>query len=74
MTEVKRAMPLNRNPNLADSDGFYTALVDAHATLTDAESQALNARLVLVLANHIGDPTVLKEAIETARKAVGRPA
>jgi hypothetical protein len=71
---MKRAMPLNHNPNLTDPDSFYTALVDAHATLTDAESQALNARLVLVLANHIGDLTVLKEAIETAQEAVGRSA
>jgi hypothetical protein len=66
-------MPLNRNPNLSDPDAFYTSLVDAHATLTDSESQALNARLVLLLANHIGDQTVLQEAIATARKAIGVP-
>jgi hypothetical protein len=67
-------MALNRNPNLADPDAFYTALIDAHAGLTEAESQALNARLVLLLANHIGELAVLREAIETARKAVRRPA
>ena len=66
-------MALNRNPNLADPDAFYTALIDAHAGLTEAESQALNARLVLLLANHIGNPAVLREAIETARKSVVRP-
>jgi hypothetical protein len=66
-------MPLNRNPNLADPDTFYTTLIDAHADLTEAESQALNARLVLLLANHVGDPAVLREAIETARRSVGRP-
>jgi hypothetical protein len=65
-------MALNRNPNLADPDTFYTALIDAHAGLTEAESQALNARLVLLLANHIGNPAVLREAIETARKSVVR--
>jgi hypothetical protein len=67
-------MALNRNPNLADPDAFYTALIDAHAGLTEAESQALNARLVLLLANHIGNPAVLREAIETARKSVARTA
>jgi hypothetical protein len=65
-------MALNRNPNLADPDTFYTALIAAHADLTEAESQALNARLVLLLANHIGNPAVLREAIETARKSVAR--
>jgi hypothetical protein len=65
-------MPLNRDPNLADPDGFYAALVDAHAALTDAESQAFNACLILLLANDIGDPNVLKEAIEAARTAARR--
>jgi hypothetical protein len=68
-------MALRRESNLADPDTFYTALIDAHADLTEAESQALNARLVLLLANHIGELAVLREAIATARKpAVGRPA
>jgi hypothetical protein len=66
-------MPLNRDPNLSDPDAFYTSLVDAHAALTDGESQALNARLVLLLANHIGDQSVLQEAIAIARKAIGAP-
>jgi hypothetical protein len=67
-------MPLNRNPNVGDPDALYTALIDAHADLTDSESQALNACLVLLLANHIGDPAVLREAIETARRSITRPA
>ena len=67
-------MLLKRNPNLVDPDTFYTTLVDAHADLTEAQSQALNARLVLLLANHVGELAVLREAIETARKPVGRPA
>ena len=67
-------MALNRDPNLADPDAFYTALIDAHAGLSEAESQALNARLVLLLANHVGDLAVLREAIDTARKSVARPA
>jgi hypothetical protein len=63
-------MALNRNPNIADPDTFYTALIDAHAGLTEAESQALNARLILLLANHVGELGVLREAIETARQSV----
>ena len=51
-----------------------TALIEAHGDLTEAESAALNARLILLLANHIGDAAVLREAIATARKSLGRPA
>jgi 3-(3-hydroxy-phenyl)propionate hydroxylase len=65
-------MPLKRDPNVADPDGLYAAIIDAHADLTEAESVALNARLVLLLANHIGDPAVLAEALATARKSVGK--
>jgi hypothetical protein len=65
---------LNRNPNLDDPDAFYTTLIEAHAGLTEAESEALNARLVLLLANHVGDLAVLREAIDTARKSALRPA
>jgi hypothetical protein len=50
-------------------DAAYEALVTAHRSLSEAESAALNARLVLVLANHIGDLGVLKEAISLAKKA-----
>ncbi|MEO0361725.1 MAG: DUF2783 domain-containing protein, partial [Pseudomonadota bacterium] len=48
-------MRLTTSPNLADPDGAYAALLAAHRGLSDAESHALNARLVLILANHIGD-------------------
>ena len=51
-------MTLKRDPNVADPDGLYAAIIDAHADLSDADSAALNARLVLLLANHIGDPAV----------------
>ena len=54
-------------PNIADPDGFYAALLAAHRGLSEAESHALNARLVLVLANHIGDLDVLREAMRVAR-------
>lgn len=50
-------------------DDFYEALIRAHEGLSDAESHALNARLVLILANQIGDLTVLQEAIAQARRS-----
>lgn len=53
-------------PNISTPDDFYADLVAAHERLDKAESDALNARLVLVLANHIGDPAVLKQAIAAA--------
>jgi hypothetical protein len=53
-------------PNIADPDGFYADLLAAHAALTEAESQAFNARLILILANHIGDRAVLAEALALA--------
>lgn len=60
-------MALNLDPNIPDPDGFYTELLAAHEGLTEAESDALNARLILILANHIGDRAVLTEALDTAR-------
>lgn len=54
-------------PNLEAPDDFYEALIEAHAGLDTAASHALNARLVLLLANHIGSLAVLREALATAR-------
>ena len=59
-------MPLNTAPNIPDPDGFYADLIGAHDGLTEEESAALNARLILLLANHIGDREVLKEALAAA--------
>jgi hypothetical protein len=61
---------LNIEPNLAAPDEFYEALIDAHRGLTAAQSQSLNARLILLLANHIGDPDVLREALARAHRGV----
>ena len=61
-------MPLNTAPNLAHPDEFYEALIAMHHDLDDAESQAVNARLILLLANHIGDIAVLREAMQIARE------
>ena len=65
-------MALIRDPNVPDPDGLYAALIDAHADLDDAQSVALNARLVLLLANHIGELAVLREAIAAARRSLDR--
>ncbi|MBL8361674.1 MAG: DUF2783 domain-containing protein [Rubrivivax sp.] len=64
-------MPLVTTPNLSAPDDFYEALIDAHRDLIDEQSHALNARLVLLLANHIGDLGVLREALQAAREAAG---
>ena len=63
-------MPLIRTPQIADPDGFFEELVDAQRDLPDADAQRLLARLLLLLANHVGDREVLGEAIRVAR---GRP-
>lgn len=60
-------MSVNFEPNIIDPDGFYDELLAAHQGLDKAESDALNARLILILANHIGDQTVLREALQAAR-------
>ncbi|KUF10373.1 DUF2783 domain-containing protein [Pseudoponticoccus marisrubri] len=61
-------MALNTQPNIADPDEFYAELIRAHDGLSDAESAAFNARLVLLLANHVGDRATLTEALAAARK------
>jgi Protein of unknown function (DUF2783) len=61
-------MPLTTTPNLSAPDDFYEALINAHQDLSLEESQALNARLVLLLANHIGSLSVLHEALQAAKK------
>ncbi|WP_093440800.1 DUF2783 domain-containing protein [Variovorax sp. 770b2] len=62
-----RMQHLNTAPNLEAPDDFYEALIEAHQGLSNDESHAFNARLVLVLANHIGSLAVLREAFEAAR-------
>jgi hypothetical protein len=56
-------------PNLADPDGVFEALMEAHRDLDPAASRRLDARLVLLLANHIGDPAIVRHAIALAREA-----
>lgn len=61
-------MPLITAPHLTDPDGSYAALIAAHDGLTEAESHALNARLVLILMNQIGCAETLAEALRIARE------
>jgi hypothetical protein len=66
-------MTLDTTPRLDDPDGLFERLTEAHRDLDVEASRRLDARLVLILANHIGDMAVLREAIALAR-ATGEPA
>jgi len=59
---------LDTTPRLADPDALFALLVEAHRGLDAAASRRLDARLVLILANHIGEAEVLREAIALARE------
>lgn len=72
-------MTLNLEPNFNEpgkryfrefspGDDFYEALIDTHRDLSDEQSALLNAKLILLLANHIGDITVLRSAMQLARE------
>lgn len=60
-------MTLILAPNIEDPDGFYDELLAVHEGLDKAKSDALNARLILVLANHIGERETLSQALLAAR-------
>lgn len=59
-------MKLDTRPNIANPDAFYQQLVDLHQERDDAQSRMINASLILLLANHIGDQQVLDEAMKIA--------
>ena len=61
---------LNTEPNLTAPDDFYEQLIATHRGLSDAQSALVNAKLVLLLANHIGDAAVLAQAMAAAREGV----
>jgi len=74
-------MALKLQPNLAEAgkryfvtyapgDDFYEMLINTHRDLSDEQSELLNARLILLLANHIGDIGTLREALAVAREGV----
>ena len=61
-------MPLNREPNIIDADGFYQELIESQRELSDAQADMMTTKLVLILANHVGDRAVLREAFALARE------
>lgn len=63
-------MTLNTEPAIAEPDEFYAALIELHRGLSPEQSEMVNARLILLLANHIGDLDVLKDALKKARGAL----
>ncbi len=76
-------MPLNLEPNFREAgkryfrdfspgDDFYQLLIDTHRDLSDEQSAMVNAKLILILSNHIGDLSVLREAMALARKGAGQ--
>jgi len=63
-------MSLNTKPNIERPDDFYQELIDLHRDLSEEQSRDLNAKLILLLANHIGDMNVLSEAMQAAKKGI----
>jgi hypothetical protein len=63
-------MPLITTPHFEAADAFYEALIDAHRELSTAQSHELNAKLVLLLANHVGQREALEQALAAARASV----
>ncbi|CAN5187606.1 hypothetical protein BH11PSE4_BH11PSE4_08610 [soil metagenome] len=61
-------MPLSTQSNFSDPDAAYRLIVEAHRGLSDEQSAALDTALVLLLANHIGDADVLREAVALAKQ------
>ena len=58
---------LRRTLNLSQPDEIYNAIVDAHKDLSEEECRVLDARLILLLVNHIGDEEVIREALKAAK-------
>lgn len=61
---------LRTETNIPDPDGFYAELIDLHRDLTEEQSHLVNAKLILLLANQIGDIAVLREAMAVARASL----
>lgn len=60
-------MPLITTPNIVDPDGFYQELIDSQRDLDESQAAMMNAKLVLLLANQVGDRAVLREVLALAR-------
>jgi hypothetical protein len=63
-------MPLDLEARFADPDAAYRAIIEAHRGLSDDDSAAFNTALVLILANQIGDYTLLAEALTLAKSSI----
>lgn len=63
-------MKLNTESNIPAPDDFYEMLIDTHRGLNEDQSRMVNAKLILLLANHIGDMGVLREAMAAASESV----
>ena len=61
---------LNTEPNFQNPDDFYQSLIEAHRGLNEEQSMALNARIILLLSNHIGDTAVIEQALRLARQSL----
>jgi hypothetical protein len=61
---------LNTEPNIAAPDDFYEVLIETHFGLSPGQSALVNAKLILLLANHVGDLGVLREAMAKAREGI----
>ena len=61
---------LDSKARFADPDAAYRAIIEAHRGLTESESAELNAALVLILANQLGDMAMLHEALVLARRSI----
>ena len=59
---------INLKPNIKNNDEFYSKLIDAHEGLSEKESIEFNSRLILILSNQVGDPKILAEALEIAKR------
>jgi Protein of unknown function (DUF2783) len=70
VTAEVEVMPLSTNSNFIKPDDAFRVVVEAHRGLSEAQSADLDAALVLILANHIGDLGVLREAIALAKRRV----
>jgi len=62
-------MALNLKRNIARPDDFYQELIDMQRDMNEADVQAMNAKLILILSNHIGDQEILSEAMSLVRPA-----
>lgn len=67
MTSAMKS-PMKTDLHLQDADAFYEQLLDAHHGLTKEQSDLVNARLVLLLANQVGDSKVLAACVAAARE------